>query len=445
MATSWLICGATVVSDGVARITDVKITGDRIAAVGDDLNAQGATVIDAAGKVLLPGLIDDQVHFREPGLVHKACIASESAAAVTGGVTSYLEMPNTIPPTVDNTALAAKFAIAEDQSRANYGFYLGATGTNNDYVRQAAQLGACGIKVFLGSSTGDLLVDDQAALEGIFAAVPQGMVLAAHCEDEGRIRQRQKQFVAQGGGDVAMAMHPVIRDAKACYASTKRAIDLAHRNDTRLHVLHLTTAAELDLFEDGPVDKKLITAEACVHHLWFTDADYARLGGRIKCNPAIKTQADRDALRAALRTNQIDVVATDHAPHLLTEKQGPYLQVCAGLPLVGHSLLILLELVSEGVLELSDIARLGAHNPARLFGILDRGFIRAGYYADLVLVDLAKTTTAADAQVGYRCGWTPYAGHTFCAAIDTVWISGLLAVQNQRLIDYCARAEVGFC
>ena len=423
-------------SDGAERVADVRVAGGRIEGVGEGLSAAGAEEIDAGGMVLLPGLIDDQVHFREPGLTHKACIATESAAAVAGGVTSYLEMPNTDPPTVDGGALAAKMAVAREGSAANYGFYLGATGENDAEVAAARELGACGVKVFLGASTGNLLVEEQDALERVFAAVPKGMVLAAHCEDAGRIRERTKGAMERyPDGDVPMSEHPVIRDSAACVDSTRRAIDLARRHGTRLHVLHLTTKEEMELFEGGPPEGKLVTAEACVHHLWFTDDDYKSLGGRIKCNPAIKAAADRDAVRRALADGRIDVVATDHAPHLLSEKEGAYADVAAGLPLVGESLLVQMELVRMGHIGLADIARLSAHNPARLFGIKDRGHVREGMHADLVLVDPGGRTVVSDAKARYRCGWTPFNGVTFSSRVDRVWVSGELAYANGKLDD----------
>lgn len=427
MTAPYLIKDATVVSDGRTEQLDVRIEGGRIVEVGAGLTAAADTVFTATGLHMLPGLIDDQVHFREPGMNHKAEIATESAAAVAGGVTSYLEMPNTNPTTTTHQRLEEKLARASQVSAANYGFYLGASGNNDDEVAAAAETPACGIKVFLGASTGDLLVHEQDRLEAVFAAVPPGMVLAAHCEDHQRIVERTEQFLQEHNGDIALELHPQVRDGEACWLATTQAIELAGKHDTRLHVLHLTTARELELFTPGSLADKQITAEACVHHLMFTDADYAELGGLIKCNPAIKTAHDRAALRAALRSGHIDVIATDHAPHLRTEKEGSYTEVAAGLPLVEHSLLVLLELVAEGVLNLPQVSQLGAHNPAQLFGITDRGHIRIGCYADLVLVDLNASTTPTDARVRSKCGWTPFAGHEFPARIEAVWVSGRLA------------------
>ena len=432
MRASHLIRCPTVVNEGVERVADVLVEDGVIVDVGEGLDANGAEVVDATGLVLLPGLIDDQVHFREPGLTHKGCIATESAAAVKGGVTSYLEMPNTNPATIDGEALAGKLALAGRDSVANYGFYLGATGHNNEQVARARELGACGVKVFLGASTGNLLVDDQKLLEEVFASMPRDMVLAAHCEDAPRIAERQSEILQEHGGDVPMSMHPVIRDVKACVDSTARAIELARRHSTRLHVLHLSCAEVVKLFEPGDIAGKSVTSEACVHHLWFCAEHYQTLGARIKCNPAIQQAGDRAALRAALREGVIDVVATDHAPHLLHEKEGPYPDVEAGLPLVEHSLLVLLELVRLGELSLCDVARLGSHNPARLFGIKGRGFIKPGQSADLVAVDLEGVTRPEDRTAAGRCGWTPFAGATFSSRIEHVWVNGQHVIKHGR-------------
>ena len=434
MSESYLLKGAQVVSDGMQVQADVQISGGRIARVGRVPAAAGARVIDCGGLHLLPGLIDDQVHFREPGLEHKATIASESAAAVRGGVTSFLEMPNTSPATTTAAALDAKLARAAEVSCANYGFYLGATGANCKVLQEAAGMPACGIKVFLGSSTGDLLVTDEAELEKVFAAVPPGMVLAAHCEDDRRIRTRLAEHVARHGEQLPMRLHPEIRDHESCLAASRQAIRLAKKHKVRLHILHLSTAAELrELAADGFSGQKLITGEACVHHLWFCDEDYPRLGGLIKCNPAIKSAADRAALRAALTGGQIDVLATDHAPHLLSEKQGDYRRIAAGLPLVEHSLLMLLSLADAGVVQLTDIARLAAHNPAALFRIKDRGHIRRGYFADLVLVDTGARTRVRNREVSCKCGWSPLDGVELAGRIEAVWVSGRLAVDQGRL------------
>lgn len=432
MTATYLIRGATTVSAGKTQVQDVRIADGKIVEIGTHLTAAADEIFAAEGLHLLPGLIDDQVHFREPGLTHKAELATESAAAVAGGVTSYLEMPNTNPTTTTAANLAAKLARAREVSAANYGFYLGASGENTEEVAGARDAGACGIKVFLAASTGDLLVHEPDRLAAVFAAVPDGMVLAAHCEDQARIVARTKEFAHHG--EITVDQHPQIRDAHSCYLATSQAIELAHQHNTRLHVLHLTTARELDLFTPGDLGNKLVTAEVCVHHLHFCDADYADHGGRIKCNPAIKTAADRAGLRAALTNGRIDVIATDHAPHLLEEKHGAYAEIAAGLPLVEYPLLVLLELVDHGVLELPRLVHLAAHNPARLFGIENRGYIKEGYYADLVLVDLQQTTTVTDASSRSKCGWSPFAGHTFPAAIEAVWVSGRLAFSGSEVL-----------
>lgn len=430
----WLVRNALVVTDGGVCEADVRIENGRIVAVGTGLKPAGAEMVDAAGRHLLPGLIDDQVHFREPGMVHKGDIATESAAAVAGGVTSYMEMPNTDPPTVSRAALADKLSAAREKSSANYAFYLGANGRNSAELRTAAEGPACGIKVFLGASTGNLLVEEEDLLEEVFAAVPSGMVLAAHCEDAARIRARQERILEKNCGNVPMRMHPMIRDRVSCLRSTQRAIRLARTSGTRLHVLHLSTAQEAALFVPGEVRAKHLTCEACLPHLWFCADEYDRLGGRIKCNPAIKEAADRNALRAAAANGSIDVIATDHAPHLLSEKSGSYAQVAAGLPQVEYSLQILLALVAKGVFSLPQAVRLACHNPALIFGVRERGFIREGFYADLALVDMNGGTRPADKAVRSVCGWTPFAGCELPASVDEVWVSGRLAVRNGQSV-----------
>ncbi len=373
------IVNAKLVNEGRTVATDVLVRGDRIERIGPGAVPAGAQVVDLAGKHLLPGLIDGQVHCREPGLTHKATIASESLAAVCGGVTSFLEMPNTTPPTTDRAAVMAKKEIAAATCHTNYGFYLGATNTNLEEIRRVGPGDACGIKVFMGASTGNMLVDDPATLESIFreARLP----VATHCEDTPMIREAERLARERYGDAVPMSEHPKIRSAEACYKSSSLAVGLARRHGTRLHVLHLSTARELSLFDAGPIAGKRITAEACVHHLWYDDSSYADLGARIKCNPAIKTAADRDALRRAVVADVIDVIATDHAPHTLAEKARGYFEAPSGLPLVQHSLLMLLEQHREGLYSLEKIVEKAAHNPAVLFGdrearIRPRGIFR---------------------------------------------------------------------
>ena len=431
-----LIKDARVVTADAVAEADVLVEGGRIARVeAGQAAAAGDELVEARGRVLLPGLIDDQVHFREPGMLHKGCIATESRAAVRGGITSFLEMPNTVPPTADGPALAAKLAVAAADSAANYGFYLGATGANGAELRRAAEHGACGIKVFLAASTGPLLVAEPERLEEAFASVPPGMVLAAHCEDQPALAASQAHYAAEYGRLAPMALHPGLRDEDACLAATCRAMELARRHGVRLHVLHLTTAKELELFEAGPLAAKRITGEACVHHLWFSDLDYAAYGGKIKCNPAIKSRADRAALRAAVRDGRVDALATDHAPHAEHEKRGrAYGGVAAGLPLVQHSLPLLLELVKQGELDLPAIARLGAQQPAELFGIEERGAVKEGWHADLVLADLDQGAAVTRDSLEYKAAWSPFEGESFSASVQEVWVSGVRKVRDGRLV-----------
>lgn len=403
-----LLVNGTVVNEGQSETLDILIEGERIERVGSGPTPPGAEVVDIAGYHVLPGVIDDQVHFREPGLTHKADIASESKAAIRGGVTSFLDMPNNSPPCVDREGLAAKRAIAARTSHANYGFYLGATNSNIDEIRRITSREACAVKVFMGASTGDMLVDDERTLDSIFADSP--LPIATHCEDSPMIWAAERRARAKFGEAVPISEHPRIRSAEACYKSSSLAVELAKRHDARLHVLHLTTAREMSLFESGPIDGKRITAEVCVHHLWYDDTDYDRLGTLIKCNPAIKTAQDRAALRDALVTDKIDVIATDHAPHTREEKAQPYFDAPAGLPLIQHSLPMMLDLRHRGLISIGQVVEKMAHNPARLFRVIDRGFIREGYMADLAVVDLAATVSVRAEDLAYKCGWSPLEG-----------------------------------
>jgi dihydroorotase len=423
-----LLVNGRIVNEDEVREADLLIIGDRLERIGTGAVPAGTDTIDLAGYHVLPGLIDDQVHFREPGLTHKATIASESLAAICGGVTSYLDMPNNAPPCVDRPGLAAKKAIAARTSYANYGFYLGATNSNLGEIRALSQADACGIKVFMGASTGDMLVDDRRTLEAIFAdaSVP----IVTHCEDTPMIREAEQRARAKYGDDVPMSEHPNIRSAEACFRSSSLAVELAKRHDARLHVLHLTTARELELFAPGPIVPKRITAEVCAHHLWFDETDYAALGTRIKCNPAIKSAADRRGLIAGVRDGRIDVIATDHAPHTLDEKARPYFEAPSGLPLVQHFLNMLLDQYRQGLFSLETIVRKTAHNPAVLFGIKDRGFIREGYFADLAIVDLQGKTRVDQQQIRYKCGWSPFEGHEFSSRIITTVLGGRVVVDR---------------
>jgi len=433
------LVNAQLVNEGRIFAADVLIRGDRIERIGPGAVPGGATVVDLKGKHLLPGLIDDQVHCREPGLTHKATLATESLAAVCGGVTSFLDMPNTQPPTVDRAALAAKRRIAAATCHVNYGFYLGATNGNLEEIKQVGPADACGVKVFMGASTGNMLVDDPATLEGIFAGAR--LPVATHCEYSPLIRENEQRYRERYGEAVPMAAHPEIRSAEACYRSSSLAVSLAKRHGTRLHVLHLTTARELDLFERGPIERKRITAEVCAHHLWFDESSYATLGAKIKCNPAIKTSADRAALRAAVVDDRIDVIATDHAPHTLEEKARSYFEAPSGLPLVQHCLPLLLEQHAQGLYSLPKIVEKAAHNPALLFGIVERGFIREGYFADLVAVDLGAETRVDAAQVRYKCGWSPFEGLAFRGAVALTVLNGVPVYRAGQPLDVPRQAR----
>lgn len=426
-----LITNARVVNEGRIQTLDVGIRNDRIERLAPSISGQAREVVDAAGRHLLPGMIDDQVHFREPGLTHKADIASESAAAVAGGITSYMEMPNVRPPTLDSQRLEEKYALARGRSHANYAFYHGASNDNLEAVKALDPDATCGIKIFMGASTGNMLVDEPQTLEAIFAnaAIP----VATHCEDTPMIQRAEAEARARYGEDVPFHLHGEIRSREACYRSSRMAIELARKHGTRLHVLHLTTLDEMALFDPGPIEGKLITAEACVHHLWFCDEDYARLGSRIKCNPAIKTAADRQAIRQALIEGRIDVIATDHAPHTRDEKNATYFNAPAGMPLVQHALPSLLDQVNRGHLDLTTIVEKTSHNPARRFELKERGFIREGYAADLVLVDMKRPVEVTREGLLYKCGWSPFEGTTFSASVEMTLVNGVRVWDGERL------------
>jgi dihydroorotase len=437
-----LLANAQIVNEGRILAADVLIRGERIERIGSGPVPSGAAVIDLKGRHLLPGIIDDQVHCREPGLTHKATLASESRAALSGGVTSFLDMPNTQPPTVDRAALEEKRRIAAATCHVNYGFYFGATNTNLEELKRIGTEHACGIKVFMGASTGNMLVDDPATLEGIFAEAR--LPIATHCESSPLIWENERRYRERYGDAVPIEAHPLIRSAEACYRSSSLAVELAKRHGARLHVLHLSTARELELFDPGPIADKRITAEACVHHLWFEQSSYATLGTRIKCNPAIKTAEDRAALLAAVVADRIDVIATDHAPHTLEEKARNYFEAPSGLPLVQHSLLMLLDQHRQGLLSLTKIVEKAAHNPALLFGIVDRGFVREGYFADLVAVDLDGTTKVDASQVRYKCGWSPFEGTTFRGRIDVTVLNGQPVYQGDAVAAARAARPLAF-
>lgn len=427
-----LISNANIVNEGKVFSGDVLVQGHFIEKVGGDLAGHAADIhIEANGQYLLPGVIDDQVHFREPGLTHKATIQSESRAAVAGGVTSFMEMPNTIPPTFTQELLEAKYAIASKTSLANYSFFIGASNDNVDEVMKTDIRKVCGLKIFMGSSTGNLLVDDERTLEMFFSRFPAN--IAVHCEHEPTIRKNSEEFRARYGEDVPVRMHPTIRSAEACYASSSFAVALAKKHGTRLHVLHLSTARELELFDhQTPLPDKKITAEACVHHLWFNDEDYDRLGTLIKWNPAIKTRGDQRAVFDGVLSGHIDVIATDHAPHTLQEKQNSYFKAPSGGPLIQHSLIAMLEFFHRGDIAIETIVQKMAHNPAILFQVSRRGFIREGYFADLVLVDPDRPWTVGKDNILAQCGWSPFEGQRFRSAVTHTLVSGHLAFANGR-------------
>lgn len=427
-----LILNATLINEGFLTKADLAITGERISCIATDLSSAPAKqVMDASGLYLMPGMIDDQVHFREPGLTHKGDIATESSAAVAGGITSYMEMPNVEPLTITAAALEDKYVRAEGRSHANYSFYLGASNDNLEEIKNLDPQTTCGIKVFMGASTGNLLVDNPEILEQIFEHAP--VVVVTHCEDTPMITANEEAARAKYGEEVPFSEHPNIRSVEACWKSSSYAVELAKKHNTRLHVLHVTTAKELALFSPGALHGKRITAEACVHHLWFSDADYERLGAQIKCNPAVKSKTDRDALIQALTEGRIDVIATDHAPHTWEEKQGTYFKAPAGLPLVQHALVSLFEHYHAGRLSLQTLVQKACHNPAELFELKDRGFLREGYFADLVLVDLHGKTEVTKESLLYKCGWSPFEGHTFNSRIVTTLVNGGIAWHEGEL------------
>jgi dihydroorotase len=425
-----LIVNANIVNEGKVFEGDVLIKGQFIETIGKDLSSRSANlVIDAKGKHLLPGAIDDQVHFREPGLTHKATIYSEAKAAVAGGVTSFMEMPNTNPPTFTQQLLEEKYQIASQTSLANYSFYIGAANDNLDEVMKTDIKKVCGLKIFMGSSTGNLLVDNSKTLDGFFSRFPS--LIATHCEDEATIKYNTAVFKEKYGEDIPVACHPFIRNDEACYKSSSFAVDLAKKHGTKLHILHISTAKEISLFDNSiPLEKKKITAEACVHHLWFNDTDYARLGTLIKWNPAVKTATDQREIFDALLQDKIDVVATDHAPHTWDEKQNNYFKAPSGGPLIQHSLVAMLEFYHQGKIKLEKIVQKMSHNPAVLYQIAKRGFIREGFYADLVLVDLNNPWKVEKNNVLAKCAWSPFEGTQFTAKVSHTLVSGHLAYDN---------------
>jgi dihydroorotase len=430
-----VIRNAAVVNEGVVEHKDILIRGERIEKIGSVGESAGRRIeIDAQGMLLFPGVIDDQVHFRQPGLTHKGDIHSESRAGVAGGTTSYMEMPNTNPQTITQELLAEKFRMGDENSMANFSFFMGVTNHNRDEVLRTDPQNVCGIKIFMGSSTGDMLVDDTGVLRSLFSEAP--VLIAVHCEDEGIIRKNSEEARTNYGENVSMKLHPSIRNAEACYKSSSTAIDLAKKHGTRLHVLHISTAAETELFENNiPLAQKMITAEACVHHLWFTDADYETKGALIKWNPAIKSDADRQAIRKALLDGRIDIVATDHAPHTAEEKERSYFNCPSGGPLIQHSLVAMLEFVQQGWMTPAFVAEKMAHAPATIYNIAERGYIREGYYADLVLVHMNTPWKVTSENLYYKCGWSPFEGQRFHASVDSTFVNGACVYQKGKFME----------
>ncbi len=437
-----LIRNATVVNEGRIFPADVFIAHGRIEQIAPQIDRAADREIDATGLHLLPGFIDDQVHFREPGLTHKADIASESRAALAGGTTTYMEMPNVNPPTVTLEALEAKHERAAETSWVNYSFYLGATNDNVEEVKRLDPDQACGVKIFMGSSTGNMLVDRDEALRQIFLNSP--VLIATHCEDTPMIQAREAEYREKYGDAVPFSAHAEIRCREACYKSSSHAVELAKETGAQLHILHITTAEELELFLPGPVSGKQITAEACVHHLWFCDEDYADKGSLIKCNPAVKTCADRDAIRQAVIDGRIDVIATDHAPHTLEEKNQSYFNAPSGLPQVQRSLQALLDLYHQGVFPLELIVEKTSHAVAERFQIRERGYIREGWWADLVLVDLNRPDTDTRKAALYKCGWSPWEGHTFQSTIMGTLVNGQLKYWQGKFAPFTPGMRLAF-
>ena len=432
-----LIKNALIINEGKRQKADVLIEGERIRTIHPSPFTPSPftlhpspQIINAEGLLLLPGLIDDQVHFREPGLTHKGDIHSESRAALAGGITSFIDMPNTLPQTVTVEALNEKFDIAARTSMANYSFIIGGTNDNIDELKSEGAKRAAAVKVFMGASTGNMLVDNPHSLERIFSETAH--IIAVHCENEAVIAANKARYIAQYGENPDIAFHPKIRDVEACFKSSAEAVRLAKKHNSRLHIFHLSTGKELALLESCPLEEKRITAEVCIHHLWFTDKDYAVKGNLIKWNPAVKSQADRDALRKALIEGKIDVVATDHAPHTLPEKEGSCLKAASGGPMVQHALVAMLELCRQGVFTEELTVEKMAHAPAKLFGIKDRGFIREGYYADLVLVNPNQAWTVGKENILYKCGWSPLEGTTFTHQVEKTFVNGRLVYDNGK-------------
>lgn len=432
---AYLIKNAQIVNEQNVTTADIYIEKDTIQRIDSNISIEkNHQVIDAKGQFLIPGAIDDQVHFREPGLTHKETIRTGSLAAVAGGITSFMEMPNTNPQTVTQELLEEKFAMAAKSAYANYSFKFGGTNDNLEEIKKINPKNTAGLKLFLGSSTGNMLVDDWQVLEDIFKHSP--VIISTHCEDEDTIKKNTEIYKAKYGDDIPIKYHPKIRSEEACYLSSSRAVELAKSTDARLHVFHLSTAKETHLFDsDIPLDQKQITSEVCIHHLWFSDEDYAEKGTQIKWNPAIKTAQDRDQLLKALLDDKIDVLATDHAPHTLEEKNQVYTKAPSGGPLVQHALPALLEFYHQGKIRIEDIVQKFCHNPALLFDVDKRGFIKEGYKADLVLLNTNKPWTISKENILYKCGWSPFEGTTFKSQVEKTFVNGKLIYDNFKFND----------
>ena len=422
-----------IVNENLIIESDIAIKNSRIEKISKDISSDSKEVIDVDGRYVIPGLIDDQVHFREPGLTHKGEIATESKAGLAGGVTSYFEMPNVNPTTTTNENLTKKFELASTRSLSNYSFHLGASNTNIEEIKRADIHQASALKVFMGASTGDMLVDDLDALDDIFNYSP--LIVVTHCEDQKTVEKNEKLFDEKYGENVSAEHHHLIRDVDSCFLSSSLAVDLAKKYDADLHVFHLTTEKEMNLFTAGDIDGKKITAEVCVHHLFFNESFYSKLGNQIKCNPSIKHESDRAALIKALLENKIDIIATDHAPHTWDEKNKPYVEAPAGLPLVQHGMQILMDFYHQNVINLETIVEKTSHNVAKRFQIKDRGYIREGYYADIAILDLDKPCTVSKDNILYKCGWSPFEGHDFKSSIFMTIVNGNIAFKDGMISD----------
>ena len=426
-----ILKNCNIVNENTIIESDIAIKNNRIELIANSIDSEAKNIEDVNGRFVIPGLIDDQVHFREPGLTHKGDIATESKAGLAGGVTSYFEMPNVNPTTTTNENLTKKFELASTKSLSNYSFHLGGSNTNIEEIKQVDINQAAALKVFMGASTGEMLVDSIDALDDIFHYSP--LTVVTHCEDPQRVKDNEKLFYDKYGSDLSAEHHHLIRDVESCYLSSSLAVALAKKYDANLHVFHLTTAKEMDLFSPGPVDGKKITAEVCVHHMYFNESYYAELGNQIKCNPSIKDESDRLALIKALKEDKIDIIASDHAPHTWDEKMMKYQDAPAGLPLVQHELQILMDFYNEGILSLETIVEKTSHNVAKRFQVKDRGYIREGYYADLAILDIDKSYTVSEENILYKCGWSPFAGKTFNSSIYMTIVNGHIAFQDNQI------------